>query len=237
MACVWTNCRSTFATFAWLRYLQNMHSERINRFFRCRKTLTFHFIFYVREEKEVIRFQVRTKRRMTHQIYDLSAQKMQLFVAMCESSYCRSEEWSVFGGWFSWFFGQQLANKWLCITQNWLFCVGLMVRLRHIQFFWKNRRLIALKCFVPEQLLLNLAHLETPIQPTAVYFRAYARKSTIHHLSQCHRSVSKHRDRIFGAFLSTNRHEPFFERFVNCVGSNANKFFWQPNVHAIWNVC
>ena len=33
----------------WLRYLQNMHSERINRFFRFRKTLTSHFIFYVRE--------------------------------------------------------------------------------------------------------------------------------------------------------------------------------------------
>ena len=73
--------------------------------------------------------------------------------------------------------------------------------------------------------LAHLAHLETPIQSTAVYFRAHMRKSTIHHLSRCHRRVSKHRDRIFGAFLSTNRHENLFERFINCVGSNENKFF------------
>ena len=31
----------------------------------------------------------------------------------------------------------------------------------------KNRRSFPWKCFVREQLLLNLAHLETPIQPTA----------------------------------------------------------------------
>ena len=55
----------------------------------------------------------------------------------------------------------------------------------------------------------DLAHLETPVQLTAVYFRAYTRKSTINNLSRCHRHVSKHRDRIFGAFLSTNRHKPF----------------------------
>ena len=40
--------------------------------------------------------------------------KMQLFEPMCESSHCRGKEWSVFGGWFSWFLGRQLANKWLC---------------------------------------------------------------------------------------------------------------------------
>ena len=45
---------------------------------------------------------------------------------------------------------------------------------------------------------------------------------SIHHLSRCHRRISKHRDRNFGVFLSTNRHEPFFERLTNCVGSNAN---------------
>ena len=42
---------------------------------------------------------------------------------------------------------------------------------------------------------------------------------------RCHRRVPKHRDRIFGAFLSINRHKAFFERLTNCVGSNANKFF------------
>ena len=98
--------------------------------------------------------------------------------------------------------------------------------------FQKNRRSFAWKCFVRGQLLLDLAHLETPTQSTAVYFRTHTRKSTIHHLSRCHRHVSNHRDRIFGAFLST-----FFERLTNCVGSNANKFFCQSNVHAILNVC
>ena len=84
-----------------------------------------------------------------------------------ESSHCRGEEWFVFGGWFSWLLGRQLANKWLWTTQNWLYCV--------VQ---------AWKCFVCEQLLLELAHLEIPTQSTAVYFRAYTRKSTIHHLSR-----------------------------------------------------
>ena len=152
---------------------------------------------------------------------------------MCESSHCRGEEWFVFGDWFSWFPGRQLANKWMCTTQNWRFCVVLVVRLQHVQFF-KNRQSFAWKCFVCEQLLLDLAHHETSIQSTVVYFRAHTRKSTIHHLSRCHRRGSKHRYRILGAFLSTNRHEPFLS---DCVGSNANKFFSQSNVHAILHVC
>ena len=134
--------------------------------------------------------------------------KMQLFEPMCESLYCRGEEWCVFDRWFSWFLGRQLANKWLCTIQNWLFCVVLVVRLQLVQFSEKNRPSFAWKCLVPEQLLLDLAHLETVRNTTS----------------------------IFEAFLSTNRYEPFFERLTNCVGSNANKFFWQTNVYAILNV-
>ena len=105
----------------------------------------------------------------------------------------------------------------LCTIQNSLLCVVLVVRLRHVQFFRKNRQSFSWKCFVRKQLLLDLAHLETPIQSTAVYFRAHTRKFTIHHLSLRIRRVSKPRNRIFGAFLSTNRHDPFFERFtVKC---------------------
>ena len=89
--------------------------------------------------------------------------KMQLFETMCKSSPCRGEEWFVFGGWFSWFLERQLANKWLYTTQNWLFCVILVVRLRLVQIFRKIRRSFARKCFVREQLLLDLTHLETPI--------------------------------------------------------------------------
>ena len=91
---------------------------------------------------------------------------------------------------------------------NWQTNGCVVVRLRNVPFFRKNRQSFAWKYFVREQLLLDLAHLQTPIQPTAVYFRAHTPKSTIHHLSQCHRRVSKHRDHIFGAFLSTNRYEP-----------------------------
>ena len=53
-------------------------------------------------------------------------------------SHCRGEEWSIFGGWFSWFFERQLADKWLCSAQNWLFRVVLVVRLRHVQFSEKT---------------------------------------------------------------------------------------------------
>ena len=51
--------------------------------------------------------------------------KMQLFEPMCESLHYRREEWSVFGGW-------------LCTSQSLHFCVVLVVRLRHVQFFRKN---------------------------------------------------------------------------------------------------
>ena len=127
-----------------------------------------------------------------------------------------------------------LEDKWLCTTQNWLFCVVLVVRLRHVQFFRKNSRSFAWKCFVREQLLLDLGHLETPIQSTAVYFRAHKRESMIHQLPRCDRRVSKRRDRIFGTFLLTNRHDPFFVRLTNCVGSNANKFFCSQMFMQYW---
>ena len=71
------------------------------------------------------------------------------------------------------------------------------------EVFPKNRPSFAWKCIVRVQLLLDLAHLEIPIQSIAVYFQAHTCKSKIHHLSRCHRSVSKHRDRILGAFRST----------------------------------
>ena len=92
--------------------------------------------------------------------------------------------------------------------------------------FPKNRQSFSWKCFVCEQLLLDLTHLETPIQSAAVYFQAHTRKSTIHNLPRCHRRVSKQRDPIFGAFLLANRPLAFFfERLTNCVAFNANKFF------------
>ena len=51
------------------------------------------------------------------------------------------------------------------------------------------------------------------------------------------RRVLMHRDRIVLAFLSTNRHEPLFDRLSNYVESNAYIFFSLPNFHAIFKVC
>ena len=96
-----------------------MHSEGINRFFRRRKTLKFHFC---------LRTGIKRSHSMPSQGYTaddssnrcFECSRMQLFERMCESSNCRSEEWSVFIGWFSRFLRIQLANQWLCTTHNWL---------------------------------------------------------------------------------------------------------------------
>ena len=77
-----------------------------------------------------------------------------------------------------------------------------------------------------EELLLNLAHLETAIQSTAVYFQVHTRKSTIHHLSRCLRRVAEQRDLIFGTFLSTNRHESLFERLTKLYGIQSEQIFF-----------
>ena len=154
--------------------------------------------------------------------------KMQLFEPLCESLHCLGEEWSVFGGWFSCCFGRQLANKWLCSTQKWLFCVVLEVQLRHEQFFRKKQEIIcleALRAFVRKQLLLDLPHLETPIQSTAIYFRLHTLKSMIHQLSWCHRCVLKHRDCIFGAFLWARA---FFFRAINKLCGTQRKQIFLP---------
>ena len=60
--------------------------------------------------------------RVYHTTFDSSNRcfeclEMQLFEPMYDSSHCHGEEWTVFGGWFSWF----LPNKWLCTTQNWIY--------------------------------------------------------------------------------------------------------------------
>ena len=52
----------------------------------------------------------------------------------------------IFGGWFSWFLGRQLTNIWLCTIQTWLFCIVLMVRLLHVQFF-QQKVIICLEVF------------------------------------------------------------------------------------------
>ena len=122
------------------------------------------------------------------------------------------------------FLGRQLANKWLCTTQNWLFCVVLVIWLRHVQFFRKNRRPFAWKCFVREQLLFDLAHLKTPIQSTAVYFRIIRVNP---------RSITCH-DAI-DVFRSTAT--VFLEHFFRPIDMSLFLSDWQiVCVHAILNV-
>ena len=55
--------------------------------------------------------------------------------------------------------------------------------------------------------------------------RVQTRKSTIHHLSLYYRRVSKHRDRIFKAFLSTNRNETFFGAIDKFCGIQREQIF------------
>ena len=144
---------------------------------------------------------------MTHQIDVLSAQQCSC-LSRCVRARIVAPSLAVGSPDF-------LEDNWQtndCVSLRIDSSVVLVVRLQHVQSFQKNknRQSFAWKCFVPEQLLLDLAHLEIPIQSTAVYFRAHTLKSTIHYLLRCHRHVSKQRDCIFGEFLSANRHEPFF---------------------------
>ena len=119
----------------WLRYLQIMHSERINQVSK-NFGLSFYFLRTGIKRSHLVPSQDYTANDSSNQCFEFS--KMQLFEPMCESSHCRGEEWSVFGGWISWFLGRQLANKWLYTTQNCLFCFLCLFRewlyLAHVWF-------------------------------------------------------------------------------------------------------
>ena len=81
-----------------------------------------------------------------------------------------------------------------------------------------------------EQLSLVLAHLKTPIQLTAVYFRAHVRKSTIHHLSRCHRrsyfwGISfDQREQIFFDIQMSQSHDKSQNDLVISVGAQHQWF-------------
>ena len=145
--------------------------------------------------------------------------------ALCESSHCCGEEWSVFGSCFSWFLGRNWRTNGFvpliidCCSSDTIATCSV---------FPKNRQSFASCASNFCWIWFILKH---------PYSRLLFTFGLIRINPRCHRLVSKHRDRIFEAFLSTNRHKPFFKRLTNCVGFNANKFFWQSNVHAILNVC
>ena len=108
---------------------------------------------------------------------------------------------------------------------------------------WNNRHMISFaeekghQWFFHKQLSLDLARFQWLTRCTVALFRAHTHRSMIRHLWRSYKRLLKHRHRIFGTFLCTNRHEPFFERLSNCAGSNENKSFLRPGVHALLNVC
>ena len=91
--------------------------------------------------------------------------------------------------------------------------------------FRKNMRSFAWKCFVCKQLLLDLAHLRLLFTFGLICVNP--------RFIICHDVIDVFLEHFFQPIDTSF----FFERLTNCVGSNANKFFWQSNVHAILNVC
>ena len=151
--------------------------------------------------------------------------KMQLFEQMCESSHCRGEERSVFGGWFSRFFGRQLAKKWICplrINCSTLFqCAMSSFSEKTDDHLFGSASRASNFCWI----WLILKH-------------PYSRLPFIFELTRVNPLfITCHRDPIFGALLSINRHESFFERLRNWDPTQRKQFFLQSTVHAILNVC
>ena len=103
-ACVWTNCRSTFDT---LMELYPKHAFWTHQPL-LQVSTNVNFSFYFLKRSHSVPSQYNTPEASSNRCFECL--NMQLFEPMCESSHCRGEEWSVFGGWFSWFLGRQLAN-------------------------------------------------------------------------------------------------------------------------------
>lgn len=78
---------------------------------------------------------------------------------------------------------RQLANKWLCTTQNWMFCVVLVLRLRHVQFSCKKQAIIYFEAVRARArgIWLSLKHSYSRLLYSLELIKY---KSTIHHLSR-----------------------------------------------------
>ena len=133
--CVWTNCRITFAT---LVEISSKHTFWTHQsLLQVAKNVDFSFYFLHTGIKRThsMPSQDYTANDSLNRCFDCS--KMLVFELMCESSHCCGQERSVFGGWFSCFLGTQQ-----CYIQNWLFCVLIVLRLRHVHFFRNIREAI-----------------------------------------------------------------------------------------------
>ena len=86
-------------------YFQNVHSGAINHFFRCRKTLTSNFIFYVR-------CHVRTIRRMT----------TKLIFWVLKNAVVLADVWELALSWW-----RVIRLRWLILLISWTTTGKLMV--------------------------------------------------------------------------------------------------------------
>ena len=100
---------------------------------------------------------------------------------------------------------------------------------------WRSR--FASKSFLHKQLLLDLAGVQKPTRWTVALIPGHKHISMIPYLWRSDKRLLRHRHSIFPIFLYVNRHEPHFKRLSDCAGSNENKSFLRPDVHAILNVC
>lgn len=144
-AWVWSNSRNILPL--WLWYFENMQSECSKSFFCCRKTLTSQF-FLCTGMKEIIRCPVRTIRRMAHMFWMLK--DAVVWVDVWELV-VRNVYSSVVG--FSDFLEDNCQK---IVVYHLKLTISICSSWHMFSFSEKNRRPFAWKCFVCEQLWLNL---------------------------------------------------------------------------------
>ena len=153
---------------------------------------------------------------------------------MCESSHCNDEQWFVFSCSFLEIFWRLYANIPLRIDRATMlkwnsrhmtsFAEGFLDHLlrsdystNHFHWIWLGFEgpygglLVCCRLIRIDPLVVTYDDLINVFWSTAIVF--------------------------FPTFLCTNRHEPFLERLSNYAGSNENKSFLLPDVHAILKEC
>lgn len=145
-ASVWTNYKNIFTILIAVSP-KNMLSECSDRFLKCLKTLLSQLLFMYGNKKKSFGDK--------SELY--GQWQMRLFGPMCESSHCRGEKCSILVDWFFLFLERQLAIKsWVTLRIN---CTVLL----RFQCSQKTRWPFTWKCFMREQVLLDLANLEIPL--------------------------------------------------------------------------
>ena len=98
-ACVWTNCRSTFATLIEVSPKHGFWKHPPLLPVSKNVDLSFYFLRTGIKRSYSVPSQDYAADDLSNQCFERS--KMRLFDPMCEGSHFRGEEWSGIGGWFS----------------------------------------------------------------------------------------------------------------------------------------